>query len=110
MTDAYTSRIVRDPKVAGGRPIIKGSRIRIKAILDNLAANRSMQDILGSYSSLTAEDVQAVIAFAGAGCRSSGTTPQMGRESRTNVNFHERSICRNPIGSTVSSSRRDTSH
>jgi hypothetical protein len=44
------------------------------------------------------------------GCRSFGTTPQMGFESQTNVDFHARSICRNPIGSTGSSSRRDTSH
>ena len=49
-------------------------------------------------------------ALWGERCRSFGTTSPMGCESWTNVDFHARSICWNPIGSAVSSSRRDTSH
>ena len=63
---AYAERIGRDPAVCGGEPIIRGTRVRIKVILDNLAEGQSTQSILRSYPSLVNEDVQAVIAFAAA--------------------------------------------
>lgn len=66
MKPAYTDRIVRDPAVCSGNPIIRGTRIRIKVILDNLVEGQSVQDILSSYPGLNSEDVQAVIAFAAA--------------------------------------------
>jgi uncharacterized protein (DUF433 family) len=67
MTKAtYTDRIVRDPTVCGGEPVIRGTRVRIKVILDNLAEGQSNQTILRSYPSLTNDDIQAVIAFAAA--------------------------------------------
>lgn len=66
MTTAYSERIVRDPQVCGGQPIIKGTRVRIKVILDNLAQGVSTDEITKSYPSLTPEDVQAVISFAAA--------------------------------------------
>lgn len=66
MKGAYLDRIARDPAVCGGNPVIKGTRIRIKVILDNLAEGCSIDDILRSYPALSSEDVQAVIAFAAA--------------------------------------------
>ncbi len=66
MTTSYSERIVRDPQVCGGQPIIKGTRVRIKVILDNLAQGVGIDEIAKSYPSLTAEDVQAVISFAAA--------------------------------------------
>lgn len=66
MKVAYMNRISRDPAVCGGNPVIKGTRIRIKIILDNLAEGQSVHDILNSYPGLSTEDVQAVIAFAAA--------------------------------------------
>jgi uncharacterized protein (DUF433 family) len=62
----YSERITRDPAVCGGNPIIKGTRIRVKVILDNLAEGHGTQEILESYPGLSIEDVQAVIAFAAA--------------------------------------------
>jgi uncharacterized protein (DUF433 family) len=66
MRPTYSERIVRDPKICGGQPIIKGTRIRIKVILDNLAQGMNIEEITGSYPSLRAADVQAVISFAAA--------------------------------------------
>lgn len=66
MKAAYTERIVSSPEVCSGNPVIKGTRVRIKVILDNLAEGRNVEEILRSYPSLSTEDVQAVIAFAAA--------------------------------------------
>ncbi len=60
----YSDRIVRGPAVCGGNPIIKGARVRIKVILDNLAEGQRPEEIVKSYPSLAIEDVEAVIAFA----------------------------------------------
>ena len=62
----YASRFVRDPNVCNGQTTIKGTRVILRSILASLAAGESEEEILESYPSLTAEDIQAVIAFAAA--------------------------------------------
>ncbi len=57
-------RISVDPQVCHGKACIKGTRIMVSVILDNLAAGLSEKDILKSYPSLTREDIQAAIAYA----------------------------------------------
>ena len=64
MTIETQDRIVRDIKICHGAPVIKGTRIRIKVILDNLAEGHTPEDIVGSYPGLTVADVYTVIAFA----------------------------------------------
>lgn len=66
MRSIYEDRIVNDPAVCGGAPIIKGTRVRVKVILDNLAEGHTPTQIVKSYPSLTIKDVNAVIAFAAA--------------------------------------------
>lgn len=61
MKTIYSDRIVREPEICGGAPIIKGTRVRIKVILDNLAEGHSPEEIVKSYPSLTVEDVRAVM-------------------------------------------------
>jgi uncharacterized protein (DUF433 family) len=53
-----------DPAVCHGQACIKGTRIMVSVILDNLAAGLSVEEILGSYPSLTREAIQAAIAYA----------------------------------------------
>jgi len=60
----WRERITVDPKVCHGRVCIKGTRIMASVILDNLAAGISHEEIFKSYSSLTPEDIRAVIAYA----------------------------------------------
>jgi len=62
----YQDLFVSDPAICGGAPVIKGTRVRVKVILDNLAEGHSIEQIVDSYPSLTGEDVQTVIAFAAA--------------------------------------------
>ena len=52
-----------NPDVCGGRPCIRGLRIRVKDILDLLAAGATQEEILADYPYLEAEDIDAVLEF-----------------------------------------------
>jgi uncharacterized protein (DUF433 family) len=56
--------ITVDPAVCHGRACIKGTRIMVSVVLDNLAAGLTPDEIVGSYPSLNHEAVQAAIAYA----------------------------------------------
>jgi len=60
----WRDRITTDPLICHGKACIKGSRIMVSIILDNLADNMSEQEILKSYPSLTIEDIKAAISYA----------------------------------------------
>lgn len=57
-------RISVDPQICHGRACIKGTRVMVSVILDNLAAGVSEKEILKSYPSLKREDIQAAVAYA----------------------------------------------
>jgi uncharacterized protein (DUF433 family) len=57
-------RITITPGQAGGRPCIRGLRVRVKDILDLLAAGSSREEILAEYPYLEAEDITAALEFA----------------------------------------------
>jgi uncharacterized protein (DUF433 family) len=56
-------RITADPNVCHGKACIRGTRVMVSVILDNLAAGISVADIMKEYPSLKPEDVQAAIAY-----------------------------------------------
>jgi len=62
-------RITIEPGKCGGRPCIRGFRMRISDILDLLAAGASEQEILGDYPFLEPDDIRAALAFAAAQAR-----------------------------------------
>lgn len=62
--DALLERIAVDPKICHGKPCIKGTRIMVSVVLDNLAAGLTAEEIVSEYPPLTLEDVQAAIAYA----------------------------------------------
>lgn len=53
-----------NPERCGGRPCIRGLRIRVKDILDLLAAGASQEEILEDYPYLEAEDIAGALTFA----------------------------------------------
>jgi uncharacterized protein (DUF433 family) len=57
-------RITVDPNVCGGRPAIRGLRIRVKDILDMLASGASREQILADYPYLEGDDIVAALQFA----------------------------------------------
>ena len=59
-------RITMNPDVCGGRPCVRGMRIRVKDVLDLLAAKVPEAEILDDFSYLEAEDIQACIEYAAA--------------------------------------------
>lgn len=65
MTDAeLLRRIVADPEIMVGKPIVKGTRLTVEYILNLLAHNASVEEILGEYPGLTQEDIRACMLFA----------------------------------------------
>lgn len=60
----WRERITVDPLVCHGKACIKGTRIMVSVILDNLAEGASEEEILKSYPSLKREDIKAAIAYA----------------------------------------------
>ncbi|MGM0984783.1 MAG: DUF433 domain-containing protein [Pseudomonadota bacterium] len=57
-------RITVDPEQCGGRPCIRGMRIRVKDILDLLAAGATREEVLEDYSYLENEDITAALEYA----------------------------------------------
>jgi uncharacterized protein (DUF433 family) len=57
-------RITVDPEQCGGRPCIRGMRIRVTDVLDLLAAGLSVSEILEEMPALEREDVEAALRFA----------------------------------------------
>lgn len=60
----WQDRISADPNVCHGKACIRGTRVMVSVILDNLAAGVPVDEILNSYPSLTAQDIQAAIGYA----------------------------------------------
>ncbi len=60
----WKDRIIVDPAVLVGKPIIKGTRISVELILDRVADGWTMEDMLASYPHITREDVLAALSFA----------------------------------------------
>jgi uncharacterized protein (DUF433 family) len=57
-------RIVRDPKVMVGKPVVRGTRIPVELVLEQLAYNLDLDDLFGAYPELTREDVSACLRYA----------------------------------------------
>jgi len=61
---SWQDRITVDPMVCHGQACVKGTRVMVSVVLDNLAENLSADEILASYPSLTREDIEAAIGYA----------------------------------------------
>jgi uncharacterized protein (DUF433 family) len=72
----YRQYIIRDPKICGGEPVIKGTRVTLRTILASLAEGAGISEILDDFPSLTEADVRAVIAFAAASAQEDLPVPE----------------------------------
>jgi uncharacterized protein (DUF433 family) len=57
-------RVSIDPNICFGKPCIRGTRIWVALIIENLAAGVAEKEILDSYPSLVADDIKAALAYA----------------------------------------------
>jgi len=58
------SRIVVDPNVLAGKPVVKGTRIPIYLIIELIAAGMNIKDVLKEYPELKEDDVKAALLYA----------------------------------------------
>jgi uncharacterized protein (DUF433 family) len=61
-----SDRIVSDPAILGGKPIVLGTRISVEMILEWMASGASRDDIVRNYPALTVQDVEQALEFAAA--------------------------------------------
>lgn len=66
MSDDLLSRITIDQAQCGGRPCIRGMRIRVQDVLDMLAGGATSEEILADFPYLEPEDIRACLAYAAA--------------------------------------------
>jgi uncharacterized protein (DUF433 family) len=74
----WTDRVAVDPNVCHGKACIRGTRIMVSVVLDNLAAGLSAAEIVRSYPSLEADDVAAAMAYAAELARERVVTTPLG--------------------------------
>lgn len=63
MEEKTKSRIIIDPKIMVGKPIIRGTRIPVDAIIKRLAEGMTIKEILEDYPNLTKYDVKAALQY-----------------------------------------------
>jgi uncharacterized protein (DUF433 family) len=59
-----SERIVVDPEILAGKPVIRGTRLAVEFILELLAAGQSENDLLTNYPGLTHADILACLSYA----------------------------------------------
>ena len=72
---SWRERIIIDPAILTGKPVIKGTRIAVEFIIDLMAQGWSESEILRNYSGLKHEDIQACLSYAGDMLRSEKVYP-----------------------------------
>ncbi|HEV2200555.1 MAG TPA: DUF433 domain-containing protein [Bryobacteraceae bacterium] len=60
----WPERIVVDPEILAGKPVIRGTRLAVEFILELLAAGQSESEILANYPGLAREDILACLSYA----------------------------------------------
>ena len=58
------AKIVVNPRILGGKPIVEGTRISVEFVLDLLASGANEEEILEDYPHLTRDDIQACLRYA----------------------------------------------
>jgi uncharacterized protein (DUF433 family) len=59
-----SERVVIDPNVLAGKPVIRGTRLAVEFILELLAAGQSESEVLANYPGLSREDILACLSYA----------------------------------------------
>jgi uncharacterized protein (DUF433 family) len=57
-------RIIRDPKIMVGKPVVRGTRIPVERVIQHLADNLDVDDLFEAFPRLTPDDVRACLEYA----------------------------------------------
>lgn len=71
----YMEKIEVNPKVMLGKPVIKGPRITVELILEELSAGKTPEDLIKAHPRLTTEAIMAALAFAADALKGERTYP-----------------------------------
>jgi uncharacterized protein (DUF433 family) len=81
----YQERIVADPRILAGKPVVKGTRIAVDLVLEELAQNPAIDELLAAHPDLTRTDVQACLAYAKAIVTGEEVSPKPPKGTRSDV-------------------------
>ena len=62
----WEGRIIIDPEILCGKPVVKGTRLAVEFVVDLLAQGWSAADVLKNYPGVTQDDILACLAYASA--------------------------------------------
>lgn len=76
LAEPLTERIVLDPKILVGKPVIRGTRIAVEFVMELLGEGWSEEAILRNYPGLEGEDIRACLRYAGSVLRDERVFPR----------------------------------
>jgi uncharacterized protein (DUF433 family) len=71
------NRIVVDPRIMAGKPVVRGTRIPVDLVLKRLSQDLDLSSLFESYPRLTEEDVKACLAYASALVQGEDVFPEL---------------------------------
>lgn len=60
----FHDRIIQDPEIMAGKPVVKGTRIPVERVIAHLAHKPDLGDLFAAYPELTIDDVKACLEYA----------------------------------------------
>src|SRR5712692_11934508 len=81
----YQQRIVTNPRILAGKPVIKGTRIGVDLVLEELAHNPDITELLAAHPDLTRDDVQACLSYAQAIVTGEEVSPKPPKGARSDA-------------------------
>jgi uncharacterized protein (DUF433 family) len=81
----YHERIIADPRILAGKPVVKGTRIAVDLVLEELAQNPAIEELLAAHPDLTRDDVQACLAYARAIVTGEDVSPKPPKGARSDA-------------------------
>jgi uncharacterized protein (DUF433 family) len=81
----YQERIVADQRILAGKPVVKGTRIAVDLVLEELAQNPAIDELLAAHPDLTRDDVQACLAYARAIVTGEEVSPKPPKGARSDA-------------------------
>ena len=81
----YEDRITADPRILGGKPVVRGTRIAVSLVLEELADNPDINELLAAHPDLTRRDVQACLSYAKAMVTGEEVSPKPPKGARSDA-------------------------
>jgi uncharacterized protein (DUF433 family) len=81
----YQDRITADPRIMAGKPVVRGTRIAVSLVLEELAHNPDINELLAAHPDLTRTDVQACLSYAKAMVTGEEVSPKPPKGARTDA-------------------------